>query len=100
MLESWTGLAATLLPQSGRARVTAPADLATLVPSERLAMVMMAYLVAMTMSVAATMAALGQSRAGECEPGRNDQRRSERKFLHMSSTVSAFVRSMNGVRLP
>ena len=51
-----------------------------MVPSERLAMVMMAHLV--TMSMTAAMAALGQRRACQCEAGRNDERRGERKFLH------------------
>ena len=47
-------------------------------------MVMMAHRMPMTMTVSMTaaMAALGQCRAGQCKAGRNDQRRSERKFLH------------------
>ncbi|TQF39270.1 hypothetical protein UNPF46_14020 [Bradyrhizobium sp. UNPF46] len=47
-------------------------------------MVMMAHRMTMTMTMAVTapMAALGQRRACQCEAGRNDQRRSEREFLH------------------
>ena len=47
-------------------------------------MVMMAHRMAMTMTMAATMAmsALCQCRAGKGETGRDDQRRGERKFLH------------------
>ncbi|SFM70439.1 hypothetical protein SAMN05216573_103589 [Bradyrhizobium sp. Rc3b] len=63
---------------------------------------MMAHRMTMTMAVpmstamSTTMPALGQGRTGECESGCKDQRRGERKFLHMSSTgASALVRSIN-----
>ena len=61
-------------------------------------MVMMAHRMPMTMTVSMTaaMAALGQCRAGQCKAGCNDQRRSERKFLHnVLHGVSAFVRLTN-----